>query len=116
MAKIGHIALVGCGFTGTSAFFQLVERYPVSTISIFQADGDFGPGYPYHTDECSDYLMNNTTDTMGLTIDHRTAFLEWLQERPEFGAVKPKGHVPRAWFGLFLKRRRSAVAWRRGNL
>jgi uncharacterized NAD(P)/FAD-binding protein YdhS len=38
-----HVAIVGCGFTGTSAFFQLVDRYPVREISIFEKSSRFGP-------------------------------------------------------------------------
>ena len=64
MIAPAHVALIGCGFTGTSAFFQLVDRYPVKEITIFEASGRFGPGYPYQPDECHDYLINNTTDTI----------------------------------------------------
>ncbi len=41
-ANCEHIALVGCGFAGTSAFFQLVDRFPIKKISIFETSGNFG--------------------------------------------------------------------------
>lgn len=99
-----HIALVGCGFTGTSAFFQLVDRFPVLEITIFEKTGEFGPGYAYNTEECRDYLINNTTDTMCLTPSHRRAFLDWLRLHPELVPnANPRDHLPRTLFGEFLK-------------
>ncbi|MEM7016946.1 MAG: FAD/NAD(P)-binding protein [Pseudomonadota bacterium] len=103
-SRISHIALIGCGFTGTSAFFQLVERFPVKKITIFEASGDFGPGYAYKTEECPDYLINNTTDTMCLAPSNRSAFFNWLKTQADFGAdTDPKGHLPRAIYGRFFK-------------
>jgi uncharacterized NAD(P)/FAD-binding protein YdhS len=99
-----HIALIGCGFSGTCAFYQLVDRYPVSRITIFEATGDFGPGYPYRIEDCPDYLINNTNDTMGIVPTNRRAFLEWLRSRPDLAPeVDEKGHLPRSTFGLFLR-------------
>lgn len=99
-----HVAIVGCGFSGTSAFHQLVERGAASEITIFEASGDFGPGYAYRTAECPHYLINNTTDTMCLTPSSRRAFLDWLQTQPDFGPdMDPRGHLPRSVYGLFLK-------------
>ena len=98
-----HIAIVGCGFAGTSALFQLVDRHPVREITVFEASGHFGPGYAYRPDECGDYLINNTTDTMCLLASNRRAFIEWLNGRPEFAAsLAPKGHLPRKVYGEFL--------------
>ncbi len=99
-----HIAIVGCGFTGTSTFFQLVDRYPAARITIFEASGDFGPGYAYRTDECADYLINNTTDTMCLTPASRRAFLDWLRTQPDVDPdLDERGHLPRRMYGRFLR-------------
>ncbi len=99
-----HIALVGCGFTGTSAFFQLVDDCPVKEITIFEASGVFGPGYPYQEDECPDYLINNTTDTMCLAPSNKRAFVSWLKQRPDLAPdLDEKGHLPRSFYGAFLK-------------
>jgi len=101
-----HVAIVGCGFSGTSALFQLVDRHPVRAVTVFEATGDFGPGYPYRTAECPDYLINNTTDSMCLTPENRRAFLNWLEARADAGIaadLDPKGHLPRSVFGAFLK-------------
>ncbi|MFZ4807223.1 MAG: FAD/NAD(P)-binding protein [Hyphomicrobiaceae bacterium] len=104
MSEIHHVALVGCGFTGTSAFFQLVDRCPVREITIYEASGRFGPGYPYQSDECPDYLINNTTDTMCLVPANRRAFINWLGDHPELaGDGDAKGHLPRATYGRFLE-------------
>ena len=97
-----HIAIVGCGFTGSSTLFQLVDRYPIKRITVFEASGVFGPGYPYQTDECPDYLINNTTGTMGLTPDSKRGFSNWLRLTGLVGTVDDKGHLPRALFGEFL--------------
>lgn len=99
-----HVVLIGCGFTGTSAFFQLVDRFPVEEITIFEASGDFGPGYPYRTGECRDYLINNTSDTMCLVPSNRRSFVEWLRDRPALAPdLDERGHLPRSVFGAFLK-------------
>ncbi len=103
MPAPSHIAIVGCGFAGTSTFFQLVYRYPAKKITIFEASGDFGPGYAYRTDECPDYLINNTTDTMCLTPASRRAFLDWLRAQPDVGPdLDERGHLPRRMYGRFL--------------
>jgi len=99
-----HIVLVGCGFSGTSAFFQLVDQYAVEKITIFEATGDFGPGYAYRTNESQDYLINNTTDTMCLVPSNRRAFVTWLQARPDLAPeLDESGHLPRPVYGTFLK-------------
>ena len=109
MTSPKHVALVGCGFTGTSAFYQLVERYPVREITIFEASGEFGPGLPYKADECDDYLLNNTNDTLCLTPQNRRAFLNWLRSNPKLpeGVKMPeiveRGNLPRTFYGYFLK-------------
>ena len=99
-----HVAIVGCGFTGTSAFFQLVDTYAPRAITIFEASGEFGPGYPYRPSEAGEYLINNTTDSMCLAPSNRRAFIDWLRGHPEVaGEVDERGHLPRAIYGLFLK-------------
>lgn len=101
--KIEHLAIVGCGFAGTSALFQAVDAYPLTSITVFEASGDFGPGYPYKADDCPDYLLNNTTDTLCLAPGNRRAFITWLTAHPEIAAeVPPKGHLPRRAYGAFL--------------
>jgi hypothetical protein len=104
LAVSKHVALVGCGFTGTSAFYQLVDRYPINQITIFEASGEFGPGYPYRLEDCPDYLINNTTDRMGIVPSNRRAFVDWLRGRPDLVPdVDERGHLPRSLFGHFLK-------------
>ena len=95
-----HVVIIGCGFAGTSALWQLVDRYPVQRITVFEASGVFGPGYPYRSDDCVDYLINNTTDTMCLVPGHRRAFIDWLAGQQRAG--DPKGHLPRRAYGRFL--------------
>lgn len=95
-----HVATVGCGFTGTSALLQLIDRCPVQRITVFEASGDFGPGFPYRRDDCADYLLNNTTDSLCLMPHNRQAFIAWLRGRGE--GVEPKGHLPRQRYGAFL--------------
>ena len=95
-----HVALVGCGFTGTSALLQLVDGCPVQRITVFEASGDFGPGYAWKADDCADYLINNTTDSMCLLPGNRQAFIQWLRGRGD--TPDPKGHLPRRVYGDFL--------------
>jgi hypothetical protein len=95
-----HVALIGCGFTGTSTLLQLIDRSAVRQITVFEGGGSFGPGYAWQPDECPDYLVNNTTDTMCLLPGNRQAFLQWLQGRGD--APDPRGHLPRRDYGAFL--------------
>lgn len=95
-----HVAIIGCGFTGTSALLQLVDRCPVRRITVFEASGDFGPGFAYRRDDSPAYLLNNTTDSLCLLPQSRQAFIAWLQGRGE--APEAKGHLPRGRYGDFL--------------
>jgi hypothetical protein len=97
-----RVAIVGCGFTGTSALWQLVNNYPVREIAIFERSGCFGPGYPYMLNECPDYLLNSRTDTLGIIPGNRRAFLQWLSERGHAGTFDAGGYRPRREFGTFL--------------
>jgi uncharacterized NAD(P)/FAD-binding protein YdhS len=98
-----HVVIVGCGFTGTTAFHQLVRQYPVRKITIFEQDGVLGPGFPYKSSESREYLINNTNDTMCLDPSNRRAFVEWLATHDEYAAVLDgKGHMPRSVYGEFL--------------
>ena len=99
-----HVAIVGCGFTGTTAVHQLVLNYPVRKITVYETDGIFGPGLPYRPDESRHYLINNTNDTMCLDPSDRRAFLIWLQGHPEYSPeLDAKGHMPRSVYGAFLQ-------------
>lgn len=99
-----HVSIVGCGFTGTSAFYQIVERYRVGEITIYEATGHFGPGYAYNPNASDDYLINNTNDTMCLIPSNRRAFVNWLKINAQCTLDKSdKGHLPRAVFGRFLE-------------
>lgn len=95
-----HVALIGCGFTGTSALLQLLERPAVRRITVFEGSGVFGPGLAWHPDECPDYRVNNTTDSMCLLPGNRQAFIQWLRSGGE--SPDPKGHLSRRRFGDFL--------------
>lgn len=102
-----HLVIVGCGFTGTSALFQLVHNYPVERITVFEKAETFGPGYAYQPDECPHYLMNNTNDSLCLLPQNRLAFHVWLQQKYGDGHksidTTASGHVPRSVFGEFLQ-------------
>jgi hypothetical protein len=99
-----HVAIIGCGFTGTTAFYQLVHNYPVQRITIFESSGIFGPGFPYQADESPEYLLNNTNDTMCLDPSNRRAFVEWLHRHPVHSiGLDEKASKPRAVYGEFLQ-------------
>lgn len=97
-----RVAIIGCGFTGTSALHQLVERYPVREILLFEKTGEFGPGFPYRVSECRDYLLNSATDTLCIEPGDRRAFLRWLTQNAQPDGVEAKGYRPRSDFGAFL--------------
>lgn len=99
-----HVAIVGCGFTGTSALYQLVHSYPVRKITVFETHSTFGPGFPYQLSESREYLINNTNDTMCLPPSNRRAFVEWLKGHETYaGGLDEKGHTPRSVYGEFLR-------------
>lgn len=104
MAAPEHVGIIGGGFTGTSALFQLIDRYPIKRVTIFEAAGVFGPGYPYRQDDCPDYLINNTSDSLCLVPSNRRAFFTWLKGRSDIARdIDEKGHLPRRVFGAFLE-------------
>ena len=105
MTSPEHVVLIGCGFTGTSAFYQLVDKYPVREITIFEKSGVFGPGLPYRSDECRDYLLNNTNDTLCLTPDNKRGFLNWLRACSDLkpDEIEERGNLPRVYYGYFLE-------------
>ncbi|MGI9261699.1 MAG: FAD/NAD(P)-binding protein [Woeseiaceae bacterium] len=97
------VVIVGSGMTGTTALYQLVEDYPVHSITVLEDHGEFGPGFPYQRDESREYLINNTNDTMCLEPTNRRAFHEWLEAHPVYSVdLDAKGHMPRAVYGEFL--------------
>lgn len=98
-----RVAIVGCGFTGTTALYQLVDRWPVAEITVFEGSGRFGPGYAYGDSNVPAYLINNTNDAMCLVPSNRGAFLAWLKSKPEFTHVDPKGNLQRRVYGEFLE-------------
>lgn len=99
-----HVAIVGGGFSGTSALVQLVSRGSPRRITIFEKGDTLGPGYPYAVDESEDYLINNTADTMGIDPDAASGFVDWLAGHSELTPnVDPKAHYPRSWFGAYLR-------------
>lgn len=101
---LDHIAVVGCGFTGTSALHQIVERKVCRRVTVFEASGDYGPGYAYNPAENENYLLNNTTDSLCLAPTNRRAFIDWLAEKKIPGVdLSPKGNVSRTLYGLFLR-------------
>ena len=97
-----RVAIIGCGFTGASALYQLVEKCPVREITVFEKSGDFGPGYPYRVSECRDYLLNSATDTLCIEPGDRNAFLRWAAQNAGAASLEGKGYRPRAEFGAFL--------------
>ena len=99
-----HAAIIGCGFTGTTALYQLVRSHPVTRVTIFETSGLFGPGFPYQPDETDAYVINNTNDTMCLDPANRRAFVEWLRQHDRYaGDLDEKGHMPRRVYGEFLR-------------
>jgi uncharacterized NAD(P)/FAD-binding protein YdhS len=99
-----RVVIVGCGFTGTTALHQLVEHYPVLAVTVIESDLPFGPGFPYQPTESTEFLINNTNDTMCLDPSNRRAFVEWLQRHPDYNSdLDEKGHMPRAVYGEFLQ-------------
>lgn len=100
------IAIVGCGYTGTSALHQLAAQYRPNSVTVFEKSGVWGPGYPYAVDESPNYLLNNAANTLGISPDDRTDFLYWLESREDLiENVDPVGHYPRAYFGAYLEQR-----------
>lgn len=99
-----HVAIIGCGFTGTTTLYQLVKKYAVRRITVFETSGEFGPGFPYQADESREYLLNNTNDTMCLEPSNRRAFVEWLQKHPVYSVnLDEKASMPRYVYGEFLR-------------
>lgn len=105
-----RVAIVGGGFSGTVVLANLVKTAkPGTMIELFEANGEFGPGTAYGTQETV-HLLNVQADRMGaFAADH---FVAWL--RTDEGAaaaaricpgqeISPTAYLPRVLYGAYLK-------------
>lgn len=123
-------AILGCGLTGTSAFYQftrlLQEKaaranpgFPDIRIAVVEKQYFFGPGFPYSEEfvlPC--HLINTCSEEMGILFDDSRDFEEWAEieydrlARYDTALPKPDEleddactHYPRTLMGLYLRRR-----------
>lgn len=117
------IAIIGGGLSGTAALIALVRelktaRVPNTEITIYDSQGQFGPGFPYHLQLDRHYLLAHEADDMGgLDVRIRNVgskdFFRWIQnniielsnEYPEFDLANPKEYLPRQLYGRYLSTR-----------
>ncbi|MCG2838086.1 FAD/NAD(P)-binding protein [Photobacterium sp. WH77] len=133
-ANLARLCIVGTGFSGTAAFFHLVNalidnKHRITSVEIITIEERpvNGPGYPYAPYELlPSHLCNNQARMMSLAGND---FYDWLSENrlrlaSEFPALirethpavllskwepDPDAFYPRALFGVYLEERFKAT-------
>lgn len=100
-----NIAIVGGGFTGTSAAIHQIDEYtklaasnpdlPTLVVSIFDKNGWFESGLPYHAEE-DVFLLNQPASAMSLFPNDTDHFTRWLGDSGDTFAT-------RGQYGAYLK-------------
>lgn len=127
------LAIVGCGLTGSSLFYQLVDKLQKKRamglrparplrIMIFEEDEQPGPGFPYNRkDHLPCHLLNMPAEDMSINCTDPADFVRWMnrhldkltEQYPElhtwFSIIKELGpdraFPPRIIVGIYLRER-----------
>ena len=99
------VSIIGGGFSGTSTAIHQINHYrrlceeghqlPPVTIYLFDKNGWFGTGLPYHTQD-SVFLLNQPANAMSPFPDDPEHFTRWLGKAPETFATRHE-------YGVYLR-------------
>lgn len=126
--KVYSLAVIGCGLTGTSMLYQLINALPVSagtkiSLILFEKNNQPGPGLPYADENVFPFhLCNMPAEDMSIVADCPDDFIDWVnsnrhalaQRYPELGPfLMPKRSsrlpgsacLPRIVMGHYLRNR-----------
>jgi uncharacterized NAD(P)/FAD-binding protein YdhS len=106
MREVGHLVIVGGGFSGVALAAELARRDAGVRITIVEAGTRLGRGVAYGTSNPS-HLLNTRADQMGLFADDPAHFLRWLRTRGR--AAHGGDFVPRHLYGEYLEETLLAV-------
>ena len=101
-----RMAIVGMGVAGISVIREIwkqlspLEKKELEII-IFSDKEKFGTGLPFQKDDES-LLINQYTETMTIDPDKPRDFSHWVSLTKNLKDLNHT-HVPRAWFGEYLK-------------
>jgi uncharacterized NAD(P)/FAD-binding protein YdhS len=97
-----RIAIVGGGAAGTISAVHLMRRVEEGSVDLtmFDADGEFGPGVAYGTSDPL-HVLNVPACRMGGISGHPEHFHDWVRARGE--EAGPQEFLPRGLFGTYLR-------------
>ncbi|GAA0352762.1 FAD/NAD(P)-binding protein [Alkalibacterium iburiense] len=102
------IAIIGMGVAGVSLIREIKKQLSQTQLKkveliIFSDSELFGTGLPYQQDD-SALVLNQYAESMTIDPSHPTDFLQWIEQNKPITDAKSL-HVPRAWFGEYVKER-----------
>ncbi|MDE1549106.1 FAD/NAD(P)-binding protein [Jeotgalibaca caeni] len=97
------IAIIGMGVAGVSVLQAIAERkaYEGNEVVLYDTPQTFGTGLPYQPDT-SVLLLNQAAETMSMNSNDSDEFARWV-EREKGVQRAGSEHVPRAWFGQYMR-------------
>jgi len=104
------VAIVGMGVAGISIIREMNRQFSSEEragleLLLYTRPDQFGTGFPYRSDDES-LLINQYTETMTIDPNNPDDFLDWIKENKSAETVY-HSHLPRSWFGEYLKERMS---------
>lgn len=102
------IAIIGMGVAGVSLIREIKKQMSIKQLKkvdiiIFSDAKLYGTGLPYQEDD-STLLLNQYTESMTIDPTHPNDFINWVEKNRKLSEVN-QIHVPRWWFGDYLKER-----------
>ncbi|WP_235515706.1 FAD/NAD(P)-binding protein, partial [Sphingomonas sp. Leaf10] len=96
---IGHVAIIGAGFSGTLLAINLL-RHDGPRATLIERGGAAGQGVAYGMAQ-PDHLLNVRAANMSAFPDRPDHFVRWLAERGDGQGAAD--FVPRATYGAYLR-------------
>jgi uncharacterized NAD(P)/FAD-binding protein YdhS len=100
MREVGHLVIVGGGFSGVALAAEIARRGAAVRMTIVEGGTRLGRGLAYGTSNPS-HLLNTRADQMGLFAADPAHFLRWLRARGR--AVHGGDFAPRHLYGEYLE-------------
>jgi uncharacterized NAD(P)/FAD-binding protein YdhS len=100
MREVGHLVIVGGGFSGVALAAELARSGAAVRITIVEGGSRLGRGLAYGTSNTA-HVLNTRADQMGLFAGDPAHFLRWLRAR---GRTAHGGDfAPRHVYGEYLE-------------
>jgi uncharacterized NAD(P)/FAD-binding protein YdhS len=113
VARLGTVAIVGCGFSGAMVAVHLDRLGPRSPrVLIFERGNRLARGTAYGTTR-PEHLLNVPARLMSALPDEPDHFLDWLRQRNP--AIEPGAFVARRLYGDYLEELLKSTMSRKGS-